>query len=96
MKKNFRVHNQLFYSIFRGLADMNGDGQMDLNEFSVACKLITNQLKGFPLPQTLPPQMKAMGAQAGGAAVPGMPPMAAAPMPGMQPGAMPGMLRVTD
>ncbi len=32
--------------IFRGLADMNGDGQMDLNEFSIACKLITNKLKG--------------------------------------------------
>ena len=77
---------------------MNGDGQMDLNEFSVACKLITNQLKGFPLPQTLPPQTKAsaMGAPAGGAAVPGMPPLAAAPMTGMQPGAMPGMLQVTD
>ena len=25
---------------------MNGDGQMDINEFSIACKLITNKLKG--------------------------------------------------
>ena len=34
---------------------MNGDGQMDLNEFSVACKLITMKLKGFELPTALPP-----------------------------------------
>jgi len=40
-----------------GLADMNGDGQMDMTEFSVACKLITNQLKGFPLPKQLPPSL---------------------------------------
>lgn len=59
---------------------------MDLNEFSVACKLITNQLKGFPLPQTLPPQMK-VGA---GAAAPmtsmgmAMPPVSA-PVPSVMP-----------
>ena len=41
----------------RGLADINGDGQMDVNEFSVACKLITSKLKGIELPKTLPPQM---------------------------------------
>ena len=34
------------FFLFRGLADMNGDGQMDANEFSIACKLITNRLKG--------------------------------------------------
>ena len=32
--------------IYRGLADMNGDGQMDINEYSIACKLITNKLQG--------------------------------------------------
>ena len=43
---------------FRGLSDMNGDGKMDLNEFSVACKLINLKLKGMELPKTLPPQVK--------------------------------------
>ena len=46
----------------RGLADVNGDGQMDINEFSIACKLITNKLKGTELPKTLPPSMMPMGA----------------------------------
>ena len=50
----------------RGLADVNGDGQMDFNEFSIACKLITNKLKGLELPKTLPPSMMTM--------IPGMPP----------------------
>ena len=56
-----------------GLADMNGDGKMDINEFSIACKLINLKLKGMELPkvpktdklpnivhlctQSLPPQM---------------------------------------
>ena len=50
----------------RGLADVNGDGQFDFNEFSIACKLITNKLKGLELPKTLPPSMMTM--------FPGMPP----------------------
>ena len=45
------------YTYFRGLSDVNGDGQMDFNEFSIACKLITNKLKGLELPKTLPPSM---------------------------------------
>ena len=36
-----------FSIIYRGLADMNGDGQMDINEYSIACKLITNKLQGM-------------------------------------------------
>ncbi|TRY73656.1 hypothetical protein TCAL_00936 [Tigriopus californicus] len=36
------------------LADMNADGQMDLNEFSIACKLITMKLQGYEIPSTLP------------------------------------------
>lgn len=51
----------------RGLADVNGDGQMDINEFSIACKLITNKLKGLELPKVLPPSMMP--------AMPGMMPM---------------------
>ena len=35
-----------FSIIYRGLADMNGDGQMDIYEYSIACKLITNKLQG--------------------------------------------------
>ena len=48
------------------MADVNGDGQMDFNEFSIACKLITNKLKGLELPKTLPPSLMTM--------IPGMPP----------------------
>ena len=48
----------IFVYLFRGLSDMNGDGKMDLNEFSVACKLINLKLKGMELPKTLPPQVK--------------------------------------
>ena len=36
---------------------MNGDGKMDINEFSIACKLINLKLKGMELPKSLPPQM---------------------------------------
>ena len=61
-KKNYRILSLNS----RGLADVNGDGQMDFNEFSIACKLITNKLKGLELPKTLPPSMMTM--------IPGMPP----------------------
>lgn len=44
--------------IFRSLADANCDGKMDINEFSVACKLITMKLKGFEVPQGLPPALR--------------------------------------
>ncbi|KAM7385237.1 hypothetical protein PAMP_001330 [Pampus punctatissimus] len=40
------------------LADMNGDGRMDIHEFSIAMKLIKLKLQGHPLPPTLPPSMK--------------------------------------
>jgi hypothetical protein len=43
-----------------GLADMNGDGQFDLNEFSIACKLITMKLTGYEIPATLPPAVLCM------------------------------------
>ena len=45
---------------------MNGDGKMDINEFSVACKLINLKLKGMELPKTLPPQLVNSGQQAMG------------------------------
>lgn len=37
---------------------MNGDGRMDIHEFSIAMKLIKLILQGHPLPPTLPPSMK--------------------------------------
>lgn len=37
---------------------MNGDGRMDIHEFSIAMKLIKLKLQGHPLPPTLPPTMK--------------------------------------
>ena len=40
---------------------MNGDGKMDLNEFSVACKLINLKLKGMEIPKSLPPQLLQSG-----------------------------------
>ena len=30
---------------------------MDINEFSLACKMITMKLKGFEVPKTLPPAL---------------------------------------
>ena len=59
---------------------MNGDGQMDINEFSIACKLITMKLKNVELPKTLPPSMMPL-------AQPGM-------MGGMQMMQQPGMVRM--
>lgn len=32
---------------------------MDINEFSIACKMITMKLKGFEIPQALPPSLLA-------------------------------------
>ena len=74
---------------FRGLADMNGDGKMDLNEFSVACKLINLKLKGMELPKSLPPQLLNSGQAAGamGMGMGGMPPNSLPIQPGM---GMPG------
>ena len=40
---------------------------MDLNEFSVACKLINLKLKGMEMPKTLPPQLISSGQQAAAA-----------------------------
>ena len=56
MQKNV-VADSLTICFLRGLADVNGDGQMDLNEFSIACKLINMKLKGFELPSALPPSL---------------------------------------
>ncbi|KAF5279390.1 hypothetical protein FQA39_LY05500 [Lamprigera yunnana] len=39
------------------LADTNADGKMDINEFSIACKLINLKLRGFDIPKMLPPTL---------------------------------------
>ena len=55
---------------------------MDVNEFSIACKLITMKLKNVELPKALPPSL-----MAGMAPQQGM-------MPGMQMMQQPGMVRM--
>lgn len=45
--------------IFRALADTDADGKMDINEFSIACKLINLKLRGYEIPKGLPPSMLA-------------------------------------
>ncbi len=71
-----------------GLADLNGDGQMDLNEFSIACKLITMKLTGFELPPQLPPSILTPPQMGGVGMMPQQPVVAAAPMQMQQPGMM--------
>lgn len=41
----------------RSLADTDRDGKMDINEFSIACKLVNLKLRGFEIPKQLPPTM---------------------------------------
>ncbi|XP_068979459.1 intersectin-1 isoform X2 [Bombus flavifrons] len=36
------------------LSDTDADGKMDINEFSIACKLINLKLRGFEIPKALP------------------------------------------
>lgn len=42
----------------RALSDLNKDGKMDQQEFSIAMKLIKLKLQGQHLPMVLPPVMK--------------------------------------
>nr|XP_023015070.1 intersectin-1 isoform X3 [Leptinotarsa decemlineata] len=42
-----------------GLADTDADGKMNINEFSIACKLINLKLRGYDLPKGLPPSLLA-------------------------------------
>lgn len=44
---------------FRALADTDADGKMDVNEFSIACKLINLKLRGYQVPKGLPPSLLA-------------------------------------
>ncbi|XP_053957773.1 intersectin-1 isoform X1 [Anastrepha ludens] len=41
------------------LADTDSDGKMNINEFSIACKLINLKLRGMDVPKVLPPTLLA-------------------------------------
>ncbi|XP_017006973.3 intersectin-1 isoform X5 [Drosophila takahashii] len=41
------------------LADTDSDGKMNINEFSIACKLINLKLRGMDVPKVLPPSLLA-------------------------------------
>ncbi|XP_056641885.1 intersectin-1-like isoform X1 [Diorhabda sublineata] len=41
------------------LADTDADGKMNIEEFSIACKLINLKLRGFDVPKGLPPSLLA-------------------------------------
>lgn len=41
------------------MADTDADGKMDVNEFSIACKLINLKLRGYQVPKALPPSLLA-------------------------------------
>ncbi|XP_015589739.1 intersectin-1 isoform X6 [Cephus cinctus] len=58
--KGFLLQSQLPPAVLGqiwGLSDTDADGKMDLNEFSIACKLINLKLRGFEIPNTLPPSL---------------------------------------
>lgn len=40
------------------LSDVDADGKMDINEFSIAMHLIALKLKNVDLPKTLPPALR--------------------------------------
>ncbi|XP_070527268.1 intersectin-1 isoform X5 [Cardiocondyla obscurior] len=56
--KGFLLRSQLPPPILGqiwALSDTDADGKMDINEFSIACKLINLKLRGFEIPKVLPP-----------------------------------------
>ncbi|XP_025267863.1 intersectin-1 isoform X8 [Camponotus floridanus] len=56
--KGFLLRSQLPPPILGqiwALSDTDSDGKMDINEFSIACKLINLKLRGFEIPKVLPP-----------------------------------------
>ena len=81
------LSNKLYYHLTftcRSLADINGDGKLDLYEFSIACKLINLKLRGLNLPPSLPPQLKQSACNAPSA------PSAQAGLGGLMSGPIPG------
>ncbi|KAH8413568.1 hypothetical protein KR009_012294 [Drosophila setifemur] len=56
------------------LADTDSDGKMNINEFSIACKLINLKLRGMDVPKVLPPSLLASLTSDGGQKTPSMTP----------------------
>lgn len=83
------------------LADTDSDGKMNINEFSIACKLIYLKLRGLEIPKALPPTLLASLSSAVG--TPSITPtgslspleqvksVAASPVPVVQPAAVVGI-----
>uniref|UniRef100_A0A1B6KVP3 Intersectin-1-like n=1 Tax=Graphocephala atropunctata TaxID=36148 RepID=A0A1B6KVP3_9HEMI len=68
--KGFLLQSQLPMPILGqiwGLADTDADGKMNINEFSIACKLINLKLRGFEIPKVLPPSLMQLAHQPGSA-----------------------------
>lgn len=57
---------QSTFLLCRALADTDADGCMNVNEFSIACKLINLKLRGFEVPKVLPPSLLMSLASVGG------------------------------
>lgn len=55
----YLIRNDSQFSKFsyRALADTDSDGKMNINEFSIACKLINLKLRGMEVPKKLPPTL---------------------------------------
>ncbi|XP_025989410.2 intersectin-1 isoform X4 [Solenopsis invicta] len=56
--KGFLLRSQLQPAVLGqiwALSDTDADGKMNINEFSIACKLINLKLRGFEIPKVLPP-----------------------------------------
>ncbi|EDV33382.1 uncharacterized protein Dana_GF24142, isoform A [Drosophila ananassae] len=56
------------------LADTDSDGKMNINEFSIACKLINLKLRGMEVPKVLPPSLLASLTADAGQKTPSMTP----------------------
>ncbi|XP_068150502.1 intersectin-1 isoform X1 [Drosophila tropicalis] len=56
------------------LADTDSDGKMNINEFSIACKLINLKLRGMEVPKVLPPSLLASLASSDGQKTPSLTP----------------------
>lgn len=61
------------------MADTDADGKMDINEFSIACKLINLKLRGFEIPKVLPPSLTASLKAQTPPSIPPLPIMASVP-----------------
>ncbi|XP_069671614.1 intersectin-1 isoform X3 [Periplaneta americana] len=67
--KGFLLQSQLPPQILGqiwSLADTDADGKMNIDEFSIACKLINLKLRNFELPKVLPPSLLQQAKPLGG------------------------------